>query len=156
MDALHTDVRSKLDFADDAKNASKAKPSFLESSEVQILLRAVCNNPQFLCDPDTAGCMGDELYPTIKIKTSIFVVHNYGDRFDRIYQSHIQNLFHAFPQLNEENRIFFWLLVLDWIHFCCSACFGSTQNTFFSGTTKGCQPAKLTSCFILVAWWRMY
>ncbi len=110
VDVLHTDVRSKLNFVDDAEYASKAKPSFLESIEVQILLRAVCNNSQFLCNPDTAGRMGDALYPTIKIKTLNFVVHNYGDRFDRIYPSHIQKMFHAFPQLNEENRSFFLTL----------------------------------------------
>jgi len=121
----------QLNFLDDAANEPKANPSFLESLEtlkvrnvdafafakpflesieVQILLRAVCNNSQFLCNPDTAGRMGDALYPTIKIKTSNFVVHNYGDRFDRMYQSHIQKIFHAFPQLNEENRSFFLAL----------------------------------------------
>jgi hypothetical protein len=110
VDALHPDVRSKLIFEDDAENASKAKLSFLESIEVQIILRAVRNNSQFLCNPDTVGRRGDELYPTIKIKTSNFVVHNYGDRFDRIYHSHIQKIFLAFPQLNEENRSFFLAL----------------------------------------------
>jgi hypothetical protein len=48
--------------------------------------------------------------PEITIQKMQFIEHDFGDCFDRVYLSDTQNILHAFPRLNEDNRSFFLAL----------------------------------------------
>jgi hypothetical protein len=81
---------------------------FSDSSDAQIMLRAV-HNSSYVSNAKTSSSPVAPV-PEIMIQKMQFMEHDFGDYFGRVYLSDAQNVLHAFPRLNEDNRSFFLAL----------------------------------------------
>jgi hypothetical protein len=101
----------------DAKYFQKQAPTkltfngaecFSYSSDAQIMLRAV-HNSSCVSNAKPSHVPAAPV-PEIMIQKMQFIEHDFGDCFGRVYLSDAQDILHAFPRLNEDNRSFFLAL----------------------------------------------
>jgi hypothetical protein len=103
-------------FASETDSPSKRTRSStqeIHASAVCFMLRAVSNSRKFLRNPtlDSNSQFGGNLR-IFEISELLFLEHDYGDTFSRVYNSCVQQVLYAFPELDEQNRTFFIALGL--------------------------------------------